>query len=313
MTKRSDSALASLLLTNRLVEAGVKPLTSRTYWQLLAQVEDPATLLGAGPDLLVRHHGLRREIAEQVARLLDGSTSFAVELERLEQQGLHALSPFDETYPTRLMERLGTTAPPILYVAGSPALLEEAGIAVVGSRAIDDAGALIAQQVARRITAQGDVLLSGGAKGVDQLAMSAAQESEGRVVGVLADALKRRLRQPDVRRAIGAERVCFVTPFKPSAGFSIANAMARNKIIYALARFTLVVAADAERGGTWEGASEALRRNFGDVAVWTGDGAGDGNPLLVQRGARAIDDLDRLFEESQVELPSRVEQLHLGV
>jgi DNA processing protein len=160
---------------------------------------------------------------------------------------------------------------------------------------------------------RGDVLVSGGAKGVDQLAMNAAAEAGGTVVGVLAEGLDRRLRQPDVRRGIARDEVCLLSPYKPSAGFSVANAMARNKVIYALARVTLVVAADAEQGGTWEGAVEALRRGFGAVSVWTGDGAGPGNGLLAERGARTVDSLERLFEEQPAQPTDPSVQLRLGV
>ncbi|HVL98282.1 MAG TPA: DNA-processing protein DprA [Egibacteraceae bacterium] len=297
MPTRSDSALASLLLTNRLVDTGAEPLTSRDYWQLLDQVDDPAVLLGCSVEALVGQFGLSRVIAERAAALLDAGTALAIELDRFEQQGLHAVTPFDAAYPGRLSRRLGTTAPPVLYTAGSLALLEHPGIAVVGSRTIADAGAVVATRVAQAAADRGDTVISGGAKGVDRLAMDAASQAGGTVVGVLADALDRRLRKPDVRRAIRRNELCLVTPYRPTAGFSVASAMARNKIIYALARVTLVVAADAGRGGTWEGAVEALRRGFGPVAVWSGEGAGDGNEALVSRGAHAVHDLERLFDE----------------
>jgi DNA processing protein len=312
MTTRSDNALASLLLTNRLVDVGVSPLSSRDYWRLVAQTGDPAGLLGIAADALVRDLGIGRELAERAVRLLAAGTVLAVELEHLEQQGLQVLSPFDQAYPQRLTSRLGTAAPPILYTAGPPALLAGPAVAVVGSRDIGDEGAGVARRAARLLAGHGRTLVSGGAKGVDQLAMDAAAEAGGPVVGVLADSLTRRLRDPDLRRAIGREEVCLVTPYKPTAGFSVASAMSRNKIIYALAEVTLVVAADAERGGTWEGAAEALRRRFGPVAVWTGPGAGDGNALLADRGARAIDDLELLLDVPTA-APGPVTQLRLSV
>ena len=69
--------------------------------------------------------------------------------------------------------------------------------------------------------------------------------------------------------------------------------MGRNKIVYALASNTLVVASDHDSGGTWAGATEALRRNFGAVSVWAGPGGGPGNAPLVDRGALAVADLDQ--------------------
>jgi predicted Rossmann fold nucleotide-binding protein DprA/Smf involved in DNA uptake len=80
--------------------------------------------------------------------------------------------------------------------------------------------------------------------------------------------------------------------------------MGRNKIIYALADVTLVVCSDSGSGGTWGGATEALRRGFGRVAVWTGDGAGPGNAELVGRGATPVDDFDALTRLDPVEPPA---------
>ncbi|MGM0819342.1 MAG: DNA-processing protein DprA [Actinomycetota bacterium] len=269
--------------------------------------------MGKSTSALIDELGMGRDTAEQVARLLDAGAALAVELDRLEHQGLSVVTPFDDGYPTWLSQRLGKTAPPVLYVAGSSALLGSAGVAVAGSREVSDAGAHVARRVARLAARRGDALISGGAKGVDQVAMDAAAEAGGTVVGVLAEGLDRRLRQPDVRRAIARDEACLVSPYKPSAGFSVANAMARNKIVYALARITLVVTAEVERGGTWQGAVEALRRGFGRVAVWTGEGAGAGNAPLATRGAQPLDDLERLFDEAPAQPTEPAQQLRLGL
>ena len=50
-----------------------------------------------------------------------------------------------------------------------------------------------------------------------------------------------------------------VSPFEPSTGFSAGAAMARNKLIYALADVAVVVSSAVGEGGTWSGADEALK------------------------------------------------------
>jgi predicted Rossmann fold nucleotide-binding protein DprA/Smf involved in DNA uptake len=72
--------------------------------------------------------------------------------------------------------------------------------------------------------------------------------------------------------------------------------MGRNKLIYGLSDVTLVVASDHDSGGTWAGATEALRKRFGAVAVWDGPGAGPGNQPLIERGARRITAVEQLLE-----------------
>ena len=153
----------------------------------------------------------------------------------------------------------------------------------------------VARDAARAAARNGLGTVSGGAKGVDRLAMDAALESEAVAVGVLADSLVRTVRDPDVRRAITDGRLCLCSPYQPSAPFNVANAMGRNKLIYALSQATFVVASDLESGGTWGGATEALRRAIAPVLVWTGDGAGPGNARLVERGATPVDSIDELF------------------
>lgn len=99
----------------------------------------------------------------------------------------------------------------------------------------------------------------------------------GKVVGLPADAMNRLLKDPGVRRSILDRQMSIVSPYAPGAGFSVGNAMSRNKLIYALSKVTLVVASDEGAGGTWAGATEALHKMICPVAVWMGYGAGPGN------------------------------------
>ena len=46
-------------------------------------------------------------------------------------------------------------------------------------------------------------------------------------------------------------QLVLASPYDPSAGFNVGNAMQRNKFIYALADAALVVNSDLNRGGTW--------------------------------------------------------------
>ena len=128
--------------------------------------------------------------------------------------------------------------------------------------------------------------------------MEAALEGEGRCAGLLADSLLRVTREPELRVAVGKGRLCLATPYPPAAATASANAMGRNKLIYAASDTTLVVAADREQDTTVAGATEAIEHGYGDVAVWTGPGAGPSNESLVALGARPITNLDQLWDAS---------------
>ena len=132
-------------------------------------------------------------------------------------------------------------------------------IGLVGSRDVGPDAIGVAEGIARAAAERGLGVVSGGAKGIDQRSMAAAVQAGTTVVGWLAESLDRRLRDPDTRRVVSEGRVALATPFKPDAGFSVANAMSRNKLIYATARVTVIVTAASGKGGTWEGAVEAMR------------------------------------------------------
>jgi len=55
-------------------------------------------------------------------------------------------------------------------------------------------------------------------------------------------------------------------------------------LIYTLADCALVVASDAEKGGTWAGASEALKAGWLPVFVLEHPAMPQGNRLLIQKG-----------------------------
>ena len=210
------------------------------------------------------------------------------------------MTALDDVYPHRLRERLHGATPPVLYCAGEVSLLGVDGIGVVGSRDAGPEALQVTRSVAEAIAAARVSLVSGGEQGVDKTSMAAAYEAGGQVVGVLADSLEQVIGRSDNRRALLDGMACLCTPYSPNARFTAGHALGRNKIIYGLSRVTVVVTSAHGDGGTWAGATEAIRKRYGRVAVWVGTGAGPGNAPLVRAGAVPIDrpdvvmDLDRL-------------------
>lgn len=288
----SEESLASILLASRLATDGVTPLTSSEYWRLREIVASPASLIGESEEALVER-GLSRELAARVSSLLRRATAVAFELDGLSQSGTATLTPFDDDYPRRF-ERLGSRAPAVLHAVGALALLNEPGLGIVGSRDVSQEGADIAKAAAGLASDSGHPVVSGAARGVDQIAMNGAYEAGGSVLGILSDSLLRTVKRAEVRQAVHSGSTALCTPYGPDAPFSAGNAMGRNKLVYAQSSVTLVVASDIDRGGTWSGAVEAFQKGYGRVAVWRGPGEGPGNAELERRGAIAIHSIDEL-------------------
>jgi predicted Rossmann fold nucleotide-binding protein DprA/Smf involved in DNA uptake len=165
-------------------------------------------------------------------------------------------------------------------------LLETGGLAVVGSRHVDDSLIDYTMAVGRLSARAGRTLVSGGAKGIDQAAMRGALEAGGKVSGVLADSLEKTTMNREHRNLLLDGQLVLISPYDPSAGFNVGNAMQRNKLIYALADASLVVSSDMNKGGTWAGATEQLDKlKFVPVYVRSTGEPSTGLDALRKKGA----------------------------
>lgn len=290
----NDSSLAALLLTNRIVDVGVKPLSAGEFWSLCRAVDDPSVLLGRTATDIAALMATSLDNAERYAALLAAVTAFAFERQRLEDEGVRLISALDDVFPARLRARLGDACPSFLLVGGPSDFLSLGAIGVVGSRNASPAAIEVAVSTAQVAAANRLAVVSGMAKGIDQHAMSAGLDAGVPVLGVPTEGIRVAARSPEIRRRVHEGELCVASPYGPSTRFSAGNAMGRNKIVYGLADVTFVVCSDSGSGGTWEGAREAMRRRFGRVAVWSGDGAGPGNAKLIELGATAVSDVEEL-------------------
>ncbi len=287
---RAILLLTAPLLIGRQGRSSVKPLAAGEYNRLARRLRElrrqPADLLGDGARTLLEECRLDLD-AERVDRLLDRGFLLSQALERWRTRALWVTSRADAEYPRRLKRRLREQAPPVLYGCGSRADLDSGGLAVVGSRNVDDALIGYTEDVGRLAAGARRRLVSGGARGIDQAAMRGALDAGGTVACVLADGLERAATRRDYRDALMDGRVVLICPYDPAAGFLVGHAMQRNKLIYALADAALVVNAEFEKGGTWAGAVEQLdRHRFVSVYVRATGKLGRGLDALLARGAR---------------------------
>ncbi len=296
----SQDTLALLLLCSQLGLEGetVKPFTLRE-WNPLARKLQAARLQPADLFSVSKFESILQLSPEERVRIGSlVSRDIQSVLDHLANLGIYPLTRADPDYPEKYRTRLKDAAPSILFYAGEKALLGQPGIAVVGSRHLDEAGQECARFVGNACGISGMVLYSGGARGVDTISMDSALEARGSGVGVLADSLQRAVKSRKERLKRGD--LCLVTPYSPTAGFSVGAAMGRNRLIYALADYAIVVASGAETGGTWAGAIEALKNNWVPVFILEYGQMPEGNKLLLEKGAIGF---PHPFKEPPIKLP----------
>ncbi len=174
MTLSLDSKVVLLLCSHLALPetSEFTPLTLRDWNPLALKIAassmaSPGGLFGLTPSDLSRELDIAESEAQRLAFLLDRGAGLAIELERLASLGIHPITRVDREYPTRLRERLAGNAPAVLFYAGNLELVGQPGIAVVGSRNLDQTGEECAKLVGNACGLLGKVLYSGGARGVD--------------------------------------------------------------------------------------------------------------------------------------------------
>lgn len=284
---------AVLLLTvhlGRPTSDAHKPLSPGEWGRLAQWLRDqgslPENLLFDEPERVLEGWRDRTVTIERVRSLLRRSAMLGLAMEKWERAGLWVVTRADGEYPERLKRLLGAESPPYFFGCGDRRLLNQGGLAVVGSRNATPEDLAFASQLGGEAARQGFGVVSGGARGVDEAAMLGALGNEGTAVGVLADGLLRAATSTKYRTGLMSNSVALVSPFNPEAGFDVGNAMSRNKYIYCLADAAVVVDASEGTGGTWQGAVENLRRGW--VPLWVKRQTEDrpGNMALVEQGAQ---------------------------
>lgn len=288
----SFDSKVTLLLGSRLAirkDSDLTPLTLRE-WNIFEKklaasgLESPADLLGLGFNDLQQNLDISNEEAVRITELLDRIELLEQSIAYYADKGIQVVTRNEGMYPQRYRERLKDSAPLVLFFTGESALMGQPGIAVVGSRHLDPIGKASAEFVGNTCGLSGLVLYSGGAKGVDSISTQASLEARGTAVSVLAHSLEQTIKDDVTKKAIERKDLCLVTPYTPDAGFSVGTAMGRNKLIYCLADFAIVVASDAEKGGPWAGATESLKAGWVPVFILDHSEMPEGNRLLLQKG-----------------------------
>jgi DNA processing protein len=215
----------------------------------------------------------------------------------LERPGQHLLM-FDQLdYPALLAQI--DAAPPLIFVAGDPAILEKPQLAMVGSRRASRPGMDTAAAFSRSLAGAGFVITSGLALGIDAAAHQAALDVGGQTVGVLGTGLEKFYPQRNrkLADAMIASGSAVVSEFPLDAGPSPANFPRRNRIISGLSLGVLVVEASVASGSliTARLAAEQGREVFAIPGSIHHPGS-RGCHQLIRDGAALVETIEHILD-----------------
>lgn len=220
----------------------------------------------------------------------------------------HILVPEDPHYPKLLHDF--KAAPPILFVAGNPALLNEPQLAMVGSRTPTAYGKDNAQAFAQYLAKHGIIVTSGLALGIDAASHQGALDAKGYTIAVIATGLD--IMYPAKNRSL-AERIVeqgvIVSEFPIGVKPQAQNFPRRNRIISGLSLGTLVVEAALQSGSlvTAQHALEQGREVFA-IPGSIHSPLSHGCHRLIRQGAKLVETAADILEELTPQL-----QAYLGV
>ena len=269
--------------------------------RLLQYFETPDAVLRATPDQLAQIDGVGRFCTEQILRYRE-LTDPDTEMELVEQHGARLVCLHDPEYPANLRQM--AAPPPLLYYRGTLEPLDEAAVAVIGSRKMSHYGHDSAQEIAGGLARTGVTVVSGLAIGVDGAAHRAALDAGGRTLAVLGNGLAQVYPAQHARLAEAVmENGALISELPMSMPPDPGSFPRRNSIIAGLSLGVVVVEA-AIRSGTFITANNALDENRMVFAV-----PGDisrvnsiGTNQLIREGARLVTCAQDVLEDLQLEL-----------
>ncbi|KAF1027649.1 MAG: DNA processing protein DprA [Pseudomonas sp.] len=286
----SPSELEARLRLHRLPELGPKG-----FHTLIDAFGSASKAIGA-PATAWRSLGLKAASAEarRTPEVRDGASAALAWLARPAQ---HLLMWDQPDYPALLAEL--PDAPPLLFVAGNPSILEKPQLAMVGSRRASRPGMDTAAAFSRSLARAGFVITSGLAVGIDGAAHQAALDVGGQTIGVLGTGIENFYPQRNRRlaEAMIGQGSAVVSEFPLDAPPQAGNFPRRNRIISGLSLGVLVVEASVASGSliTAKLAAEQGREVYAIPGSIHHPGA-RGCHQLIRDGATLVETVEHILE-----------------
>ena len=235
--------------------------------------------------------GLRTSFVSSALEMADRAIAAGAGLEVL------PLCLGDPRYPALLAAI--ADPPPVLWTRGDPAVLHQATVAVVGSRAATPYALQVGEQLGRELSSRGLVVASGLARGVDAAAHRGALGAGGVTVGVLGCGVDRVYPAENAGLAANVSKQgALVAELGPGAAPLPEHFPLRNRIISGISLAVVVVEA-SEKSGSLITARCALEQGR-DVMAVPGSiltGRNRGSHSLLKDGAKVVETADDILEE----------------
>lgn len=202
---------------------------------------------------------------------------------------IEEISINSKKYPEKL--RNIYDAPKKIYIIGNKELLNQTGIAIVGSRKATQYGKNVTMKMSGELVKRGVNIISGLAIGIDSYAHIGCLNKNGKTIAVLGNGLD--TIYPTQNRKLAKEIIendgCIISEFPIGAKIEKMNFPRRNRLISGLSDGILIVEA-GKRSGALITADFGLEQGK-EIFVIPGDitrEQSEGCNLLIKEGANIV-------------------------
>ena len=164
----------------------IRNLGFKKYQKLIQEFGSKDNLWHASKKQLLKIEGIGEKLSNIISnkKIKD---DLKRHIDYMQKNSIDIISIEDQAYPTLLKE---IKNPPIcIYLIGRKEILDEANIAVVGSRDATEYGKYVAKDFAYKLSDNGFNIVSGLARGIDSFAHIGAINAKGRTIAVLGNGL----------------------------------------------------------------------------------------------------------------------------
>ena len=216
----------------------------------------------------------------------------------LAEAGNHAIVTLDDPQYPDLLRQIDSP-PPVLFIQGDIALLQDPQLAMVGSRNPTQGGKNNAYEFAKFLSANGITITSGLALGIDGYSHKGALDAQAPTIAVTATGLDRVY--PAKHRSLAhaiSEYGAIVSEHTIGTPVRAQNFPRRNRIISGLSVGTLVIEAAIKSGSliTARYASEQGREVFA-IPGSIHNPLARGCHQLIRQGAKLVETAGHILEE----------------
>ena len=292
----SDNTKVLLLLMLKSISPdnteSLKPSEARKVLDLLDQNNEEISSLLENKKLLSLIESENGISESRLSKLLSNSMSLSINLTNWSKMGIWVISVLDlDCYPIKLKMKYRDKCPLIIYGSGNKKNLNKSGFGIVGSRKITAEESQYAHLSGKKFASKDILVVTGGARGIDQDSMFGSLQNDGHVLCILPSELSSKVVDKKYRNYIEKQKLTMISCEEPESNWTPGRAMARNKYIYLLSNGVLVVASD-KKGGTWTGANECIKHNWVPIYVKSSSHSESGVNDLKKIGALNDKDLN---------------------